>query len=108
MATLNLHDTAKRKALSARSTARSIQSAVSEKLVNGSVTIDLADTLMVTPSFFDELLHVIQDSSPSSEIPALDLTNTSDIQFDSFRAVCRAHGLSAENIAQNHWRITKA
>ena len=69
MPTLNLYDTAKRRALSSRETARSIAPDINETLANGngdgSLTIDFVNMAVVTPSFFDELLHVINDSVPT-------------------------------------------
>ena len=111
---LNLYDATKRKALSSRETARSIKPIVSAIIANGngdgSLTVDFENTVVVSPSFFDELLRVIQDSPRpgSTDDQIIYLSNTSAHQFRRFRSVCRSHGLSAENIAQNHWRITKA
>ena len=113
MPALNLYDTLKRKALSSRDTARSIAPNISRILVegngDGSLTIDLKNMVVVNPSFFDELLHVINDSAPSDRhvTPAIDLTNTSPSQFARFRAVCRAHKMTAVEVGPDHWRITK-
>ena len=114
MPTLNLYDVAKRRALSSRDTARSIAPNISDLLVNSngdrSLTVDLANMAVVTPSFFDQLLHVINDSVPADcpGPPIIDLTNTSQNQFARFRAVCRAHKMTAEEVGPDHWRISKA
>ncbi len=114
MPILNLYDTAKRRALSSRETARSIAPIISELLSDengdGSLTIDLGKVVVVNPSFFDELLHVINDSVPTdrSGAPVIDLTNTSENQFARFRAMCRAHKMITEEVAPDHWRISKA
>ena len=113
MPTLNLYNTAKRRALSSRDTARSIAPHISRILANGdgdgSLTIDFANMAVVTPSFFDELLHVINGrvSMESPGTPVVDLTNTSKNQFARFRAVCRAHKMSAEEVGPDHWRISR-
>ena len=77
---------------------------------NGSLTVDFANMVAVTPSFFDELLRVIKDSAPpdSAGTLVIDLTNTSAHQFARFRSVCRAHKMTAEEIAPGHWRISQA
>ena len=113
MPTLNLYNTAKRRALSSRDTARSIAPHISRILASGngdgSLTIDFANMAVVTPSFFDELLHVINRrvtmERPST--PVIDLTNTSENQFARFRAVCRAHKMTAEEVGPDHWRISR-
>ena len=105
-AILNLHNTVQRRALSSRDTARSISPVVKDIMEDGKITIDFAQMAVVAPSFFDEFLRVIRDSSQTNRL-VIDLTNTSDHQFTRFRAVCRAHGLATENIGPNHWRITK-
>ena len=113
MSVFNLHDATRRRALSSRETARSIQPVVSKILTNGngdgSLTVDFAKMAVVTPSFFDELLHVIKDSVPSDSVgaPVIDLTNTSAHQFARFRTVCRAHGMTTEEIGPGHWRISE-
>ena len=113
-AVFNLHDATKRRALSSRETARSIQPVVSAMLANGngdrSLTVDFAKMAVVTPSFFDELLHVINDSVPSDSVgaPVIDLINTSAHQFARFRAVCRVHGMTTEEVGPDHWRISQA
>lgn len=110
----NLHDATKRRALSSRATARSIQPVVKAMLSNGngdgSLTVDFANLAVVNPSFFDELLRVIKDSVPpdSAGTPVIDLTNTSAHQFARFRAVCRAHEMTTKEIAPGHWRISQA
>ncbi len=73
------------------------------------LTIDLADMATVTPSFFDELLHVIKDSVPSNngDTPIIHLTNTSDSHSARFRAICRVHSMQMVEIGPGHWRISK-
>ena len=113
-AVINLRDATKRRALSSRGTARSIEPVINDALThwngNGSLTVDLERMAVVTPSFFDELLHVIKDSAPpdSLHVPEIHLTNTSDHQFRRFRAVCRAHGMTTEKVGPNHYRLSKA
>jgi hypothetical protein len=114
MSVFNLHDATKRRALSSRETARSIQPVISATLANGNgggnLTIDFAKMAVVTPSFFDELLRVIKDSVPSDSVraPVIDLINTSAHQFARFRAVCRVHGMTTEEVGPDHWRISQA
>ncbi len=114
MSVLSLYDATKRRALSSRRTARSIQPIVSAILENGSgngsLTVDFANMAAVTPSFFDELLRVIKDSvlPDSTGGPVIDLINTSEHQFARFRAVCRAHEMTTEEISPGHWRISQA
>ena len=114
MSVFNLHDATKRRALSSRETARSIQPAIGAILANGngdgSLTVDFAKMAVVTPSFFDELLRVIKDSVPPDFVgsPVIDLTNTSAHQFARFRAVCRAHEMTTKEVGPDHWRISKA
>jgi len=110
---LNLFETNKRRVLSSRETAREMAPTVSNLLSrdNGgtSLTIDLADMATVTPSFFDELLHVIKDSVPSEhdDAPIIHLTNTSDNHSARFRAICRIHSMEMVEVAPGHWRISQ-
>ena len=114
MSVFSLHDATKRRALSSRGTARSIQPVVSAILTNGSdngsLTVDFANMAAVTPSFFDEFLRVIKDSAPpdSEGAPVVELINTSAHQFARFRSVCRAHKMTTEEIGPGHWRISQA
>lgn len=111
---LNLYETKKRRVLSSRETAREMSSTVSAFIskVNGKpgLTIDLADMATVTPSFFDELLHVIKGSvSPEKDdTPIIHLTNTSKSHAARFRAICRVHSLEMVEIGPGHWRISQA
>lgn len=111
---LSLYQTKKRRVLSSRETAREMATTVSSFLSrdNGgtSLTIDLADMATVTPSFFDELLHVIKDStsSGSGNTPVIYLTNASDNHSARFRAICRVHSLQMIQIGPGHWRISQA
>ena len=108
---LKLYKVKRRRVLSSRETAREIAPTISSILadgnLNGHLTVDLADVATVTPSFFDELLHVI-DERVSPGAPVIDLVNTSRRQFARFQAVCRVHGLSTAPVGPNHWRISKA
>ena len=111
---LNLYETKKRRVLSSRETAREMAPTVSAFLShdNGgtSLTIDLSDMATVTPSFFDELLHVIKDSAPTDnwDAPVIHLTNTSRNHSARFRAICRVHSMEMVEIAPGHWRISQA
>ncbi len=111
---LSLYNTKKRRVLSSRETARELAPMVSTFLShdNGgtSLTIDLADMATVTPSFFDELLHVIKDNAaPGSEdTPVIHLTNTSANHSARFRAICRVHSLQMVQVGPGHWRISQA
>ncbi len=111
---LSLYNTKKRRVLSSRETARELAPTVSTFLSrdNGdtSLTIDLADMATVTPSFFDELLHVIKDSvgPESGDTPVIHLMNTSDNHSARFRAICRVHSLQMVQIGPGHWCISQA
>ena len=111
---LNLYETKKRRVLSSRETAREMAPTVNTFLSqdNGgtSLTIDLADMATVTPSFFDELLHVIKDSAPSNigDTPVIHLKNTSDSHSARFRAICRVHSMQMVEVGPGHWRISQA
>ena len=74
------------------------------------MTIDLADMATVTPSFFDELLHVIKDSASSNieDTPVVHLRNTSKSHAARFRAICRVHSMQMVEIGPGHWRISQA
>ena len=113
---LNLYQANKRRVLSSRETVRKMAPAVSTFLSrdNGgvSLTIDLADMATVTPSFFDELLHVIKDSVSSDNgdngnTPVIHLTNTSNSHSARFRAICRVHSMEMVEIGPGHWRISQ-
>ena len=105
---LDLQETTGRKALSSRETARSIEPVINELLArDGSLIVDLDKMVVVTPSFFDEFMHVARENAPpTADALVIDLTNTSDHQFTRFRSVCKAHEMSAEKIGTDHWRIS--
>ena len=64
---LDLYQTANKRVLSSRQTARAMTPVVSQSLSegNGALTIDMARMTAITPSFFDELIRVIEDSAES-------------------------------------------
>ena len=110
---LSLYDTKKRRVLSSRETAREMAPTVGTFLSHDnagtSLTIDLADMATVTPSFFDELLHVIKGSvsSDSEDTPIIHLMNTSKSHSARFRAICRVHSLEMIEVGPGHWRISE-
>ena len=108
---LDLYQTANKRVLSSRQTARAMTPMVSQSLSegNGALTIDMARMTAITPSFFDELIRVIEDSAESRghKSLAIHFTNTTDAQAAKFQTVCRAHGLSLEKAAPGHWIIAR-
>ena len=112
--TLRLYDTRKRRVLSSRDTARSMAPEI-RNLLSGpdseeNLTVDLIDMATVTPSFFDELLHVVKKNTPTDHLGTtlFDMVNTPEQQAVRFRAVCRVHGLKMVEVGPDHWRISKA
>lgn len=111
---LNLYETKKRRVLSSRETAREMAETVNTLLSRDndgtSLTVDLADIATVTPSFFDELLHVIKGSvaPDNDDTPVIHLMNTSNNHSARFRAICRVHSMQMVEVAPGHWRISQA
>ena len=111
---LNLYDIKKRRVLSSRETAREMAPAVRDCLSQDSegfaLIVDLDGMATVAPGFVDEFLHVIKDSLPPDSDGALviDVINTPANQFSRFRAVCRVHEMTTEEIGPGHWRISQA
>ena len=113
MATLNLYDTKKRRVFSSRDTARSMASEIKNLLSGsnsaGNLTVDLMEMATVTPSFFDEFLHVVKNNTPANHLSTtlFDMVNTPEQQAVRFRAVCRVHGLNMVEVGPDHWRISR-
>lgn len=109
---LNLYQTKRRRVLSSRETARALAPNVRACLSQGnegaSLIVDLAGMATVAPGFVDEFLRVIKDSLPPASDGALviDVINTPANQFSRFRAVCRVHEMTTEEISPGHWRIS--
>ena len=113
--TLRLYDARKRRVLSSRDTARSMAPEIRNLLLSEAdseenLTVDLTDVATVTPSFFDELLHVVKNNTPADHLGTtlFDMVNTPEQQAVRFRAVCRVHGLNMVEVGPDHWRISKA
>ena len=108
---LDLYQTVNKRVLSSRQTARAMSPEVSRSISegNGTLTIDMARMTTITPSFFDELIRVIEDSveSHGQNSLAVHFTNTTDTQAAKFQTVCRAHSLSLEKAAPGHWVISR-
>ena len=109
---LDLYRTSNKRVLSSRQTARAMLPEVRQSISegNGTLTIDMAHMTAITPSFFDELIRVIEDSveSRGHDDLAIHFTNTTDTQAAKFQTVCKSHGLSLAKATPGHWIIASS
>ncbi|MFP6653509.1 MAG: hypothetical protein VCA17_14995 [Dehalococcoidia bacterium] len=92
MTTVNIHALLPKNVLTSRSSARSISDAINLELrrANSTYEINFKDIRALAPSFFDELLSVVEDGHEQASKPMSPLTIThppSELS-PKFHAVC--------------------
>ena len=92
MTTVNIHALLPKNVLTSRSSARSISDAINLELrrANDTYEINFKDIRALAPSFFDELLSVVEDGHEQASKPMSPLTIThppSELS-PKFHAVC--------------------
>ena len=92
MTTVNIHALLPKNVLTFRSSARSISDAINLELrrANSTYEINFKDIRALAPSFFDELLSVVEDGHEQASKPMSPLTIThppSELS-PKFHAVC--------------------
>ena len=110
MRTLKIHDFLKRRVLVTRDSARAIQAELKAALIDGQgqVTLDFDGVDGLTPSFLDEILSIIEESTGGKSRSRLQITVTNPpTQLSSkFAAVGRGHGLAIKESDHTSWIIS--
>ena len=92
MTTVNIHALLPKNVLISRSSARSISDAINLELrrANGTYEINFKDIRALAPSFFDELLSVVEDGHEQASKPMgpLTITHPPSELSPKFHAVC--------------------
>ena len=75
----------------------------------GQVTLDFSEIDGLTPSFFDEMLRIIEESIPSETLNQFNVTmkNPPTQLSSKFVAVGKGHGLDITELDNGSWVIAK-
>jgi len=109
---MRLHAYLPKRVLAARETARSIEGAIRQELAGcaTSLRVDLHGIRSMAPSFFDELIRIIEESviAEGRTVPDITIANPHRRLSPAFQAVCRAHMLEISESTEGDWLITQA
>jgi hypothetical protein len=98
--------------LAARETARSIEDAIRQELAGRATVlrVNLDGIRSMAPSFFDELIRIIEESvmADGRTVPDITIANPHRRLSAAFQAVCRAHKLKISESSEGDWLITHA
>ena len=112
MEQVKIHTLLPRSVLSSRDSARSIATDVVDAVrrATDGLELDLKDVLGMAPSFFDELLTIIDEASEflGNPTPRIVLSHTPSPLAEKHHAVCRGHGLSISENEEGDWLLTQA
>jgi hypothetical protein len=111
MPTIAIRDHASTRVLVTRRSARDLAEPIREHLgTQAALDLDFRGIEGVTPSFLDELLHVIEEQAAEAGVSLFQVTisNAPTRLSSKFEAVGRGHGLLVEEVATGTWRIAAA
>lgn len=109
---MRLHTYLPKTVLAARETARSIEGEIRQELARCATHLyfDLDGIRSMAPSFFDELIRIVEESAfaEGRSVPDITIANPHRRLSPAFQAVCRAHRLEMSENAESDWLITLA
>lgn len=105
MRELNVYDLLGKKVLVTRSSARTLSDAFAEWAGSGAsyTAFNLEHIMGITPSFFDEMLLMVEETGESSR--RITIANPPTELSSKFQAVARAHGLKAVVADNGTWIV---
>ena len=111
MATINILQLLGKRMLVARGSARSIETDLASSLTEGQgeLTLSLSGITGLAPSFFDEILKILEEAADAADGRKLLVRIESSPSHISapFAAIGRAHGLSMEETDTGDWVIAR-
>ena len=107
---INTYELVQRRVLVTRGSARSIQGPLSSSIRDGGgkAELDFSGVNGITPSFFDELLSIIDESwsdLPGSELRVIIKAPPTDVS-PMLKAVAKVHRLKIEQVDSGAWVIS--
>ena len=105
MTELKIYDLLGKKVLVTRSSARTLADAFAdwEQSGNNCPAFDLEHVMGITPSFFDEMLRMVEEKCESSR--RITFANPPTELSSKFQAVARAHGLVISENESGSWLV---
>ena len=105
MTELRIYDLLGKKVLVTRSSARTLSDAFADwaKTGNDCAAFDLEHVMGITPSFFDEMLLMVEEAG--EVFPRITIANPPTELSSKFQAVARAHGLAISEGDSGSWLL---
>jgi hypothetical protein len=104
MTTVNVFETAGRRALVSREAARELEPAIRIS-ANDEITFDFRGVEAVSPSFVDELLLLIESTAGKGSLKVTICRSPTRLS-SKFEALARAHEAEVQEIEPGTWVIT--
>ena len=112
MTSLKIQELLPKRVLTSRDSARSIAAEVADavRLGDGGLEVDLQGVLGMAPSFFDELLSVIEKGAhvAGKQPGEIIVSHPPSALLAKHHLVCKGHGLRVSEDASGRWVITQA
>ena len=112
MTSLKIQQLLPKKVLTSRDSARSIAPQIADAVrdANGGVEMDLQGVLGMAPSFFDELLSVIEKGArvAGKQPGEIIVSHPPSGLLPKHHLVCKGHGLKVSEDSSGRWVITQA
>ena len=112
MTSLYIHKLLPRHALTSRGSAREISQEIGDALRDGDeeLELDFQDILGFSPSFFDELIGVVNDGAKISGHPAyrIVITNPPVPLTPKYKTICQGRGFRITETPSGQWLITES
>ena len=105
MREVKIYDLVGKKVLVTRSSARTLSDAFAEWAQSGNdrPAFNLEHVMGITPSFFDEMLRMVEETGESFR--RITISNPPTELSSKFRAVAKAHGLSISESESGSWLV---
>ena len=111
MKSIRLYDIIRTRVLVTRESARSVQSYLAAALADaeGEVGLDFSGVAGITPSFFDEILTIIEECIEAVGDSKLQVSmlRPPTLLSSKFEAVGRGHGVAIRESGEDAWIIYK-
>ena len=110
MTIIKIHDSIAKRAIVSRGVAHDLQDAIDTRFVKGNrkLRLDFEGVDAISPSFVDELLLIILESSARNNVKRLDITfaNPPISPTQTMAAIARAHEVILLEEPGGSWKMT--